>query len=47
MRYNKIKKNDTANGSGVNVSVYFQYCPHRCTGCFNKETWDKNGEKYK
>ena len=45
MRYNKIKKNDTANGSGVNVSVYFQYCPHRCTGCFNKETWDKNGGK--
>ena len=43
MRYAKIKKNDIANGKGVNVSIYLQGCPHRCPGCFNPETWDFEG----
>lgn len=45
MRYNKIKKNDVANGHGINVSVYFQGCPHHCYNCFNGETWDFEGGK--
>lgn len=40
MRYNKIYKNDTTAGKGINVSVYLQGCPHKCPGCFNPETWD-------
>lgn len=42
MRYNKIYKNDTAAGKGINVSIYLQGCPHMCPGCFNPETWDFN-----
>ena len=26
------------------MSVWFQGCPHKCTGCFNEETWDKDGK---
>jgi anaerobic ribonucleoside-triphosphate reductase activating protein len=43
MKYNRIKKNDIANGPGIGVSVYLQGCPHHCNGCFNQETWDFNG----
>lgn len=43
MRYNLIKKNDVANGYGVNVSIFLQGCPHHCKNCFNPETWDFNG----
>jgi anaerobic ribonucleoside-triphosphate reductase activating protein len=40
MKYSNINFNDVVNGSGVNVSVYLQGCPHHCAGCFNPETWD-------
>lgn len=44
MKYAGINKNDVLNSdSGVNVSVWFQGCPHRCPSCFNPETWDPNG----
>ena len=26
------------------MSVWFQGCPHKCTGCFNEETWDKDAK---
>ena len=42
-KISKIKPNDIANGQGINVSVWFQGCPHHCKGCFNPETWDFNG----
>lgn len=46
-RYNTIIKNDVTNGEGVCVSLFTQGCPHRCTGCFNKETWDfEKGKLY-
>ena len=41
---NPIKENDVAIGPGVRMSVWFQGCPHKCTGCFNEETWDKDGK---
>ena len=43
-KINKIKEYDVANGPGVRMSVWFQGCPHKCTGCFNEETWDKDGK---
>lgn len=47
LRYNKIKLNDIANGSGINLSIWVQGCPHHCDGCFNPETWDfDKGEKF-
>lgn len=43
MRYASINKNDAINGEGVCVSVWFQGCPHHCSGCHNPEQWDPNG----
>lgn len=45
MRFSKIKNNDIVNGIGITLSVWTQGCPHRCKGCFNKETWDFNSGK--
>ena len=45
LRFSKIKDNDIANGLGITMSFWTQGCPHRCKGCFNKETWDYNGGK--
>jgi anaerobic ribonucleoside-triphosphate reductase activating protein len=39
-RVYKINKNDSVNGKGISVSVWFSGCPHKCKGCFNQETWD-------
>ena len=43
-KINTIKEYYVANGPGVRISVWFQGCPHKCTGCFNEETWDKDGK---
>ena len=42
MRFSKIKDNDIVNGIGITMSIWTQGCPHRCKGCFNKETWTFN-----
>lgn len=44
-KYADLKKNDVANGIGVCVSFWVQGCPHRCEGCHNPETWDRNEGK--
>ena len=47
MRFGKLNKHDIANGEGVRVSLFVSGCPHRCKGCFNPETWDRNfGEQF-
>lgn len=43
MRYADIRYPDTANGTGVRVSIFLQGCSRRCEGCFNRETWDFDG----
>lgn len=44
MRYSKIKTNDVANSDkGINMSIWTQFCPHRCHNCFNPETWSEEG----
>ena len=40
MNYAGIKKVDTANGSGVRVSLFVSGCRNHCPGCFQPETWD-------
>lgn len=46
-RYNTIIPNDITNGHGICVSFFVQGCPHRCEGCFNKETWEfQDGTPY-
>lgn len=42
MIFSKIKNNDIVNGIGITMSIWTQGCPHRCKGCFNKETWTFN-----
>lgn len=44
MKINTIKLNDIVNSDdGINISIFTQYCPHHCKGCFNKETWPLEG----
>lgn len=43
MRYADLKENDATNGVGVCVSLWTQFCPFRCPGCHNPQTWDANG----
>lgn len=34
---------DVVNGLGLGAVLFTQYCPHRCEGCHNSETWSKDG----
>jgi anaerobic ribonucleoside-triphosphate reductase activating protein len=44
MRYAGLKKNDATNcDKGIVVSFWCQFCPHRCEGCHNPETWSAEG----
>ena len=45
MRYAQIRDMDISNGKGIGCSVFLQGCSVRCSGCFNKSTWDFNGGK--
>lgn len=47
MNYATIKEHDTANGTGVRVSLFVSGCTHHCKGCFNQVAWDFNyGEPF-
>ena len=47
MHYATIKEHDTANGTGVRVTLFVSGCTHHCKGCFNPEAWDFNyGEPF-
>ena len=43
MNYAKIFTCDVCDGPGVRVGFYTQGCVHKCSECFNPETWDING----
>lgn len=46
MRYSGIVENDVVNTEhGFALSFFTQGCNHepKCEGCFNPETWDKDG----
>lgn len=45
MNYMEIKFPDSANGSGVRVSLFVSGCTHHCKGCFNPETWSFDAGK--
>ncbi len=40
MHIGEIITADSANGSGIRVSVFVSGCTNRCKGCFQPETWD-------
>ena len=47
MKIAQIKYNDPQNSiTGFTLSIWYQYCPHKCEGCYNKSTWLKDGGEY-
>ncbi len=41
LRINNIMHSSSVDGTGFRDVVFVNYCPHRCDGCHNKQTWDK------
>lgn len=47
MYYQKITKNDVANGEGVRVTLWVSGCEHHCDECHNPGTWNpKSGIRF-
>ncbi len=42
MKYHNITHDDMLNGEGLRVVLWVSGCEHRCLGCQNPITWDKN-----
>lgn len=42
MRYHMVRTDDMLNGDGLRVVLFVSGCSHRCFGCHNPETWDKD-----
>ncbi len=40
MHIGEIITADSANGSGIRLSVFVSGCTNRCKGCFQPQTWD-------
>lgn len=40
MYYGQIKLVDTANGTGMRLSIFVSGCTNHCKGCFQPKTWD-------
>ena len=45
MHIGEILTADTANGTGVRLSIFVSGCTNHCKGCFQPQTWDfENGK---
>ena len=42
MKYQKIKFNNISNGESIRTSLFVSGCEHRCKGCFQPESWNRN-----
>lgn len=42
MRYLDIKTSDINNGEGLRVSLWVSGCTHKCKGCHNPQSWNRN-----
>lgn len=40
MKYSNLRFIDTANGTGVRVSLFVSGCRNHCKGCFSPQTWN-------
>ena len=45
MNYMDIKTSDINNGEGLRVSLWVSGCEHKCKGCHNPHTWNRNNGK--
>jgi anaerobic ribonucleoside-triphosphate reductase activating protein len=44
MRIFNINYNDPVNSvTGFTLSIWFQFCEHRCNGCYSPQTWGDGG----
>lgn len=41
MKYHNVTKCDMKNGEGLRVVLWVSHCEHKCRGCHNPQTWDK------
>jgi len=46
IRIMDIVHSSSVDGNGFRDVLFVNYCPHRCDGCHNKETWDKANGRY-
>lgn len=42
MNYHNITYDDMLNGKGLRVVLWLSGCSHKCEGCHNPETWNKD-----
>lgn len=42
-----ITYSSAVDGEGFRDVLFVNYCPHRCPGCHNPETWDKKNGRQK
>ena len=42
MKYHNITKADMLNGEGLRVVLWTSGCSHKCPGCHNAVTWNKD-----
>lgn len=42
MNYHNITTDDMLNGEGLRVVLWLSGCNHKCKGCHNPQTWDKD-----
>ena len=40
MHIGEILTADTANGTGIRLSIFVSGCTNHCKGCFQPQTWD-------
>ena len=45
LRIMDITFSSAVDGSGFRDTLFVNYCPHRCEGCHNPQTWDKENGK--
>lgn len=45
IRIMDVVHSSSVDGTGFRDVLFVNYCPHRCEGCHNPETWDKENGK--